>query len=101
MKASAARKVRPPRSITGWALDTLIRCDEVYPGILRFALSGSPLRRQAIFLTLSCVRHAGPEQVEARLGPLAGVDKPSHNDPIATICHVLMTCRVREIVHAL
>ncbi len=101
MKASVARKVRPPRSITGWALDTLVRCDEVHPGILRYALSCSPLRRQAIFLTLSCVRQNGPEQVATRLGPLAGADKPSHTDPNAVICHVLMTCRVREIVQAL
>ncbi len=101
MKASAARQARPPRPITGWALDTLVRCDEVHPGILRYALSCSPLRRQAIFLTLACVRHDEPEQVAVRLGPLAGADKPSYTDPNAVICHVLMTCRVREIVHAL
>lgn len=79
-------------------MTALIQLDEAHSGILRFALAASPLRRQAIFLTLSALRFSNPDEIAARL---RRSDPPAFPEPLANIAHALMTFRVRDIVHAL
>ncbi|MBJ6128564.1 hypothetical protein [Microvirga splendida] len=94
-------KTHAPRSFSGWALSALISHDEAHPGILRFTISASTLRRQAIFSVLAAISHDGIEAVAARLRPLIPNDRRHVSGPLALISSVLMTRRVRDIVHAL
>jgi hypothetical protein len=98
MEAFAVTNTRRPRPIDGWALAALIDLDEAHPGTLRLALSGSALRRQAFFITMSLLRN-GVEEVAGRLRPLCA-DQPQPS-PLAEVASVLATCRVRDIVRAL
>jgi hypothetical protein len=96
-----ARKFRRSRPIDGWALDLLTNYDAVSPGMLRFALGASPLRRQGVFLTLSVATMDGADAVADRLRA-AGLDPTANTDsPEALIGSALMSYRVREIVAAL
>jgi hypothetical protein len=61
MTVTTATKTSRPRAISGWPLDHLISLDALHPGILRFRLQASPLRRQGIFLTLSHLRPDHPK----------------------------------------
>src|SRR5687767_14139922 len=98
MEAFAASKTRRPRPIDGWALSALIELDDARPGTLRLALSGSALRRQAFFITLSLLRN-GVEEVAGRLRPLCA--DQTKTTPLAEVASVLATCRVRDIGRAL
>ncbi len=99
MTVTTATKTSRPRAISGWPLDHLIALDAAHPGILRFALQSSPLRRQGIFLTLSYLRPGSPEDLAARLAYAS--DLPRSHDPLATIATALVTLRVRDLAHAL
>ncbi len=76
MTITSATKTSRPRSISGWALEHLITLDTLYPGILRFALQASPLRREGIFLTLSYLRPGSPEDLAARLARSTDLPRP-------------------------
>jgi hypothetical protein len=99
MNLSAATKTSRPRAVSGWAIDHLIALDAAHPGILRFALQASPLRRQGIFLTLAHLRRGSATDLAARLSHAS--DLPRSADPLAVIASALMEQRVRDIVQAL
>jgi hypothetical protein len=94
---------REPRSFDGWALSTLISYDAVSPGILRFAVSASTLRRQTLFLVISQCHRDGVETVASRLRALVNDAVALRTDPRAQIAQVLMArhIRARNIVQAL
>jgi len=96
-----AVQVRKPRRIEGWALPALVRYDEAYPGILRFAMSASAFRRQAIFLVLAA---AFPNRVDTIADRVRGVlpeSFPDSGNPHEAIAQALMTSRVRDLLQAL
>ncbi len=99
MTVTTATKTSRPRAISGWPLDHLIALDATFPGILRFSLQASPLRRQGIFLTLSHLRPGSPADLAARIA--RATDLPTSHDPLATIATALVTLRVRDLVQAL
>jgi hypothetical protein len=99
MTITSATKTSRLRPISGWPLDHLISLDALSPGILRFAIQASPLRRQGIFLTLSYLRPGSPADLAARLARTT--DLPTSHDPLATIATALVTLRVRDLAHAL
>jgi hypothetical protein len=98
MQPNSVTPIRRPRPITGWALSKLVECDAVHPSTLRLALTASPLRRQAIFLTLSHLHFTSPESLAARLYP---AEAPASSDPLWAISTGLVTMRVRDLVQAL
>jgi hypothetical protein len=99
MNPDPATKTSRPRAISGWVLDHLIALDAANPGILRFTLQASPLRRQGIFLTLAHLRRGSAADLAARLSHASGL-LPSA-DPLAVIASALMEQRVRDIVQRL
>lgn len=85
-----------PRSIDGWALPLLLRLDGP-EHLLRFAMTASALRRQAIFLSLALIE--GDE-----FGPLAerirSWSDEQIDDDAAMIAHALTRWRVQRLVQA-
>jgi hypothetical protein len=89
------------RPVTGWVLDPLISCDEAFPGVLRRALVGSPLRRQGIFIALAQLNVSHPEGLVIKLRPLVSAGIFDLTCPLAIIGKALMTARVRDILRSL
>ncbi len=76
MAVTTATKTSRPRAISGWPLDHLISLDAAHPGILRFALQASPLRRQGIYLCLAHLRPGSPADLAARLARSTDLPRP-------------------------
>jgi hypothetical protein len=79
MQPSSPTHIRRPRPITGWVLSKLVECDAVHRSTLRLDLTASPLRRQAIFLTLSHLHFTSPVSLAARLYP---AEASASSDPL-------------------
>lgn len=100
-EASPATQAFKTRAFNGWALDAISRLDVEYPGTLRFALSASPFRRQAMFLVLSSIDWEHPEKLLAPLNGIAATDEPPTAPPLKAIAQSLISYRIRDLVNTL
>jgi hypothetical protein len=100
--AFPASQTFQPRPASGWILNALVACDEAYPGTLRrFFTAISPLRRQAVALALSELDLDRPQALADRLGGMSDCQDQVGRHPLATIAHIILHRRIREIIRAL
>jgi hypothetical protein len=101
LNKSSGSQAYHPRPISGWTSEWLLRFDEAFPGGLRRALIGSPLRRQGIFISLIQLNVVRPQDLATKLRPLVRDTFTDPIRPMEIVGQVLVKARVRDIVRAL
>lgn len=100
MTALPASKALRPRPFGGWALSAAIELDAHSPGFISYALCGSSLKRQVVFVALAMLEQEGPEILAFRLRALAPAHCVLPRHPMAQIAQALTVMRARKILQA-
>jgi hypothetical protein len=101
MKSDQEKQPRGFRPFKGWSLQAITEADAVFGGILRAAISASPLRRQSIFLVLASLDWVSAEAMAANIRNLNLDGCRSDATPLQVISHALVACRrIRDLLHA-